>query len=1006
VTREPVSSPRSLEGERPDDDEALNALLRDVARAAPVQPEALLGAIASSNLVGKVVGDFVVTGRLGAGGMGVVYAAHDRKLGRRVALKVLAPRVVGDDRARSAAPVATGGAPSSRHAIDLLLREARAAAAITHPNVAAIYAAGEAEGLSYIAMEYVDGVTLRSALASRGARDPLPIADVQRYARQIADGLSKAHERRVVHRDLKPDNVMIDRDDRIKILDFGLARAAQDLDRDSSDARALTRRGAAMAGTPAYMSPEQTRGEPLDARTDVFSFGVLLYEALTGVVPFGDRNKERAAQAWQDDGTWSFTPLTPLTDLRPEAPRTLCAIVDRCLEVSPSRRFASAAALVEALDAAIVAPEEARAKTWRAQRQLAVAAVATCALMAVVTAWRLGRLGSVRRVEVTSPQTVAPTLKRLTANIPEDPVLSAALSPDGEILAFVDRTGLSVKRIGGRPERVGLAVDGAPQIVAWFPDGERLAVCTQAKGAEEEDLWVVSRSHPAAPRRIARGPFTGIAISPDGTRVAFAANDSVGWIPVGGEDAAPLAELHRLVQKNGQSFITEVAWSPDGGRIAYANLSFDSLAATAIETVPVAGDAPVPTVVVADAHLFNSFVRAAGVVWSSAGDIIYPRTEWLPAEAGSNLWSVKVDARTGAALSPPRRITNWSGVGAAALTFSERSDRIAFIRFESQADVYVADLADGGRTLGPRRRLTLSDRNERPSAWSKDGSGVYYFSDASGNFDIYFQDITGGTARPFAAEPEWETSSQLAPDGESLLYWRFPAVVSDDGATPASLAGVRPEIVRRPIAGGAPEHVLTAKTLAHPAGAGRPAPWEMRMRCPKRAGASCVLSEKVDGGALVFSAFDPNGARGGEVFRIDEPTAASNIWDVSPDGATLAIPRANGPILLQPIGKRGTRDEAGKGMVAREVSIPGCDPVTPAFSADGEGLFVSVDCNANEPPFRLYYVDGDGTPSLLWSAPSLFILEPEPSPDGKHLAIAVRQMDDDVWMIDGALHGR
>jgi hypothetical protein len=292
------------------------------------------------------------------------------------------------------------------------------------------------------------------------------------------------------------------------------------------------------------------------------------------------------------------------------------------------------------------------------------------------------------------------------------------------------------------------------------------------------------------------------------------------------------------------------------------------------------------------------------------------------------------------------------------------------------------------------RRLTLSDRNERPSAWSRDGRGVYYFSDANGNFDVFFQPIDGGAPLAVAAEPDWETSSQVAPDGANLLYWRFPVVVAGEA--------VHPEIVRRPINeaprqgsaidGGAPEHVLTAESVAHPAGAGRPPPWEMRMRCAKSAGGSCILSERI-GDAQVFTAFDPVRGRGREAFRIAHPTAASTIWDVSPDGTRLAIPRANGPILIQPI--------LGRAGQTTEVSVPGCDPIAPAWSADGEGLFVYVDCNADYPPYRLYYVGLDGSATLLWKDPALFILEAEPSPDGAHLAIAVRHSDDDVWMLDG-----
>jgi hypothetical protein len=199
--------------------------------------------------------------------------------------------------------------------------------------------------------------------------------------------------------------------------------------------------------------------------------------------------------------------------------------------------------------------------------------------------------------------------------------------------------------------------------------------------------------------------------------------------------------------------------------------------------------------------------------------------------------------------------------------------------------------------------------------------------------------------------------------------------------------------VRRAVASGSGEAapVYLASALSHPAGAGRPSPWEVRVRCPERAGASCVLSEKDGDGRLVFYALDPVAGRGEALFRIDHPTAASNIWDVSPDGVLLAIPRADGPVEIRPL--------RGDGPV-KTVGVEGCDPITPAWSADGRGLFVSVDCEAAAPPFRLYYVGLDGRASLLWQAPPLYILESEPSPDGEHLAIAVKQKDDDVWMVD------
>lgn len=944
----------------------LGDLLRQVARADPVRPEDLAAALARRDLVGQRVGHFRVVERLGAGGVGVVYLAEDTRLARRVALKVL-----GADALPPSRPGEDGAAPAAGPDIHALLHEARAAAAITHPNVAAVYEAGDADGIAYIAMEYVDGVTLRS----RVARGPLPIADVVRYARQIADGLSKAHERGVVHRDLKPDNVMVDRDDRVKILDFGLARPAPEpgVTRDSG---AMTLHRGTVAGTPVYMSPEQARGAPVDPRSDVFSFGVLVYEALTGRAPFGDRTQDRSQ--------WTFEARAPLTRLRPDTPPELCAVVERCLATSRSGRYASGAELAQALAATANGSEDGTPVRARWAVIVGAAVGVAASLSAAVVGWTIARdaprTGSSTMAAPPDPPRAA--LRRLTANISENQVVSAALSPDGETLAFVDRTGLSLEPVGGAAAHFDLGargVPGQPQVVAWFADGARLAVCTLLPGAPDRDaqqVWIVARSGGAPPRRVARGSFTGIAPSPDGARIAFAADDTVGWIAADDTDGPS----HVLTKREG-CFISELAWSPDGGRIAYASLCFDSLARTAIESVPVAGGAP--TVAVADPHLYSSFVRAAGVLWTQAGELIYPRAEWLPAEPGSSLWSVAVDASTGAATGSPRALTSWVGVGAAALSADRSASRIAFIRFEEQADVYVGALSDGGRKLGPPRRLTLTNRNERPSAWTRDGRSVYFFSDASGNFDILLQDLAGGPARPFAADAEWETSAQLTPDGRSLLYWRFPAVASDEA--------VNPEIVRRPVEGGPPVHVATARTLAHPAGAGRPAPWETRMRCPKVAAAPCILSEQL-GEDLVFSELDPVRGRGDEVRR-QHATMSATFWDVSPDGARLAIPRSYGPIVVQPL---------ARGAAPLELPVAaGCDPLTPTWSADGKGLFVNVDCDTDDSPFRLYYVGLDGKTTLLWKDPSLYVLEAEPSPDGEHLAVAVKTSHDDVWMLDG-----
>jgi tetratricopeptide (TPR) repeat protein len=272
------------------------------------------------------LGQFRIDGRLGEGGMGIVYRAEDEKLGRPVALKVL-PRAMGDD-------------DESRRRF---LREARAAAAINHPNVATVYEVGEADGRVYIAMELVEGETLRD----RMLRAPLTVPETLRVARAVARGLARAHARGVVHRDLKPENVMLDREGEPKILDFGIAKLREvSVGGASALARTVTQATGSghVLGTVGYMSPEQARGANVDARSDLFSLGVLLYEALAGAAPFrGETALEVLVATTRDEPP-------PLAELRKDLPPGLDAIVRRCLAKSPDDRYPSAEALLDALE--------------------------------------------------------------------------------------------------------------------------------------------------------------------------------------------------------------------------------------------------------------------------------------------------------------------------------------------------------------------------------------------------------------------------------------------------------------------------------------------------------------------------------------------------------------------------------------------------------------------------------------------------------------------------------
>ncbi len=316
------------------------SLLRNHARAGEFLAQAVAEAIPEllesdeALAVGASIGSYTIVRELGRGGMGRVYLATDARLGRTVALKVLAPHLLRDPRQR-----------------ERLRREARAAAALSHPGICTVYALEEIDGELYIITEFIDGHTLGDEI--REGRRPTP-DEIVRTARELAEALAGAHKAGIVHRDLKPDNVMRARDGRLKILDFGLARSQA-----PAELTAASRAGL-LVGTPGYIAPEQLAGERGDARADVYAFGVLMSEYACGTHPFATGGARTVP--------------------------AIGAIVAQCLRQSPDERFASAAAIVAALDGP---PGEVSSGTpivWWRTHQLAIVAMY---VVAAVAAWQI-----------------------------------------------------------------------------------------------------------------------------------------------------------------------------------------------------------------------------------------------------------------------------------------------------------------------------------------------------------------------------------------------------------------------------------------------------------------------------------------------------------------------------------------------------------------------------------------------------------------------------------------
>jgi eukaryotic-like serine/threonine-protein kinase len=292
-------------------------------------------------MIGRMLRQYLITERVGEGGMGVVWKARDTSLDRDVALKVLPPDEGG----------------ISAHSRERFSREAKAASALNHPNIITIYEINSADGVDFIAMEYVRGQTLAALLAG----GPLPIDQGLRYAFQITDAVGRAHGAGIVHRDLKPGNIMVTDDGLVKILDFGLAKIAASSEQasDVSTQIALTEVGSTM-GTVGYMSPEQAIGGAVDARSDVFSVGVILYEMLTGVRPFAAESKLDILQKLH------FVDPPSVRSLRPHTPPEVAAIVSRSLAKKPADRYSN---LTEVAAALRIVRSASTAESWTAPPQ-------------------------------------------------------------------------------------------------------------------------------------------------------------------------------------------------------------------------------------------------------------------------------------------------------------------------------------------------------------------------------------------------------------------------------------------------------------------------------------------------------------------------------------------------------------------------------------------------------------------------------------------------------------
>jgi eukaryotic-like serine/threonine-protein kinase len=725
---------------------------------------------------GTKLGEYQIVRLLGSGGMGEVFRAHDSRLGRDVAIKVL-PSFLSND-------------PDRLHRFE---QEARAAAALNHPNILAIFQMGTYEGAPYLVSELLEGSTLREQLV----RGPFTVRKAIDYAVQIARGLAAAHEKGIVHRDLKPENLFVTKDGRVKILDFGLAKLTKAQMHSEQTALTMgpgTEPGVVM-GTVGYMSPEQVGGRPADYHADIFAFGVILYEILSGKRAFQKLTSAETMSAILNEEPPGISQIVP------NLPPTLARMVHRCLEKNPEQRFQSASDLAFALEAlpdsggftgiGIAQTGPSKSYLW------ALAAV-------VIGAFTVGAI----IYFVRSPRAITPALTRLTwdSGLTTDP----ALSSDGKLLAYAsDRSGeghldIYIQQVGGgEPLRLTRG-SGDMREPAFSPDGNTIAF-----GSADGGIYVVSSLGGTARKLVTEGH--GAQFSPDGKQVAY-------WTGEGGAVSLNITGGMRMyiVDSTGGAprqlrpdFAAAAlpTWTPDGAHIVFLGNPDASKGETADWWVtPLDSGSAVKTGVfpalrraklTGDIEDFYSYEK---LVFDEDGGAVI-----LPGRSGdsTNLWRMPFSRTKFIVTGVPQRLTSGGTreENPSVVRHADGTDRVAFTSFIENLSIWSLPIQPNtGKATRTPEQLTHNAAGDFMPSISRDGSMLVFVSTRPGQQELFTKDLRTGQESVLTATHAQKWDPRFSPDGSQIAYADFNQFSNGNGS-------LSPNVYIVPSAGGTPEMV-------------------------------------------------------------------------------------------------------------------------------------------------------------------------------------------------------
>jgi eukaryotic-like serine/threonine-protein kinase len=886
----------------------------------------------ASRLASALAERYVLEREIGQGGMATVYLAQDLKHHRKVALKVLRPELA-----------VTLGA-------DRFFREIELAAQLQHPHILPLHDSGEAQGFLYYVMPYIDGESLRGRLSRRGE---LPIHDAVKILIEVSDALAYAHARGVVHRDIKPDNVLLSGRHAL-VTDFGVAKAVS----EATGRQKITTAGVAM-GTPAYMAPEQAAADPhIDHRVDIYAIGCLGYELLTGQPPFtGNWSQEiLAAHVTQNP--------EPVAQRRPAVPPALAAVVMTCLAKRPADRWQSAEELLERLEEQVtptggVTPTETRPmpavrNSSRIRTARIISAVASVIILAGIVGLYLYRW-----------RPALPSLgKRSAVTLEAGLEMTPAISPDGKMVAYSrvtpEGSGLLVQQLaGGQPVKVVSLPAFTASMPAWSPDGTRLLYLTPRGLEVVPALGGVSRilTEQTGPFAGRAGGGLGGAIgwgswAPDGERVVYTNGDALyvrGLVGDSSQLLVRVSEPHSPV------------WSPDGNWIAYVsgNLQyppFANLAPSAIWIVSSTGGRPIRVTPDQPLHASPTWLPdSRGLLFVSDQD------------GGRDIYAIRLTSSATPAGSPVRLTT---GLRPHTISLSADGERLVYSLHVETANVFSVQLVPGrSSSLRDIKPITTGSQVIEGLTISPDGRWLAFDSNRNGSQDIWRMPLDGSSPpEQLASSPEDEFQPDYSADGKRLGFH-------------ITRSGSIRDLYVMPATGGQREKVEVA-TQNNFAPHLSPDGQAMVYNCPLPSGGRICASRRLDN----------SGSKTASLFVLQNSANA----DWSPDGDWISYRSGDRVFRIRPTGQ----DAQAIGVLP-----PGFVAFYTRWSKDSRTVYASgIDQSGRILVYAVPFEGGSAREVLHSEGPTYQNYRFSFDVHGSTLYLSLAQPESDIWKAEVKLH--